>query len=102
MATFDFLRDELEKRPPSHGVTLADLLDMPEPLGTALSHLLHNRVMNQEQLSQELGLDMAESVAIGKMMVDKGYLVVTERTDGTLEYQPLPARVRGHSIPFDL
>lgn len=102
MATFDFLRDELEKRPPSHGVTLPDLLDMPEPLVTVLSHLLRARVMNQDELSHELGVNMTETAELGRIMEEKGYVAVAERDDGTLEYHALPARVRGRSVPLDL
>jgi hypothetical protein len=101
MATFDSLRDELESRPPSHGVTLPDLLDMPEPLASVLSHLLRARVMDQAELGEELGLGIAETIEIGRIMTEKGYVTVVARADDTVEYHVVTARVRGRSVPLD-
>lgn len=102
MGTFEFLRDELENGPPSNGVSMADVLDMPEPLGTALSHLLRSRSMTLTEFSQVLGLDLTETYQLGQILVAKGYISQVDREDGTPEFHVRPARMRGRTVPFDL
>jgi hypothetical protein len=98
---FDRLQDELEAREKAAGLSLADVLMLPDP-----QRQLVNWMMDQEQMS--LAAVMAHTgepeEAVRRMLgtlVEKGFLREME-VAGESRYQIRFARKRGASLPLNI
>jgi hypothetical protein len=74
MGIFDHRQQELDKRSRVEGVTLADVIELPEPWRTAMNRMMRADSMTLNGLSAELNLDAAETCQIAEMLVEKGFL----------------------------
>jgi DNA-binding MarR family transcriptional regulator len=100
---FDRLQRELKKRSKVEGITPADVMDLPEPLRTAMHKMMRKGSMTLSELAAELKLKTAETRRLGQMLVERGFLSSIEReADGEIVYQTRFARKRGRSVPFDI
>jgi hypothetical protein len=98
---FDRLQRELKKRSKVEGITPADVMDLPEPLRTAMNKMMRRGSMTLSELAAELKLETAETRRLGQMLVENGFLSSLEReADGEIIYQTRFARKRG--VPLDV
>ena len=97
---FEFLRRDLEQRAALEGITMADVLDLPEPLSGAIKRMVRGRSVLLSEFAADLGLSDAEAEALGAILMDKGYLISAERK---LSREPIYrarfARVQGRNLP---
>lgn len=100
---FDRLQQELRKRSKVEGITPADVMDLPEPLRTAMNKMMRRGSMTLSELTAALKLKAAETRQLGEMLVEKGFLSSTEReADGEIVYRMRLARRRRRSVPRDI
>ena len=100
---FDRLQRELKKRSRVEGITLADVMDLPEPLRKAMNKMMHKGSMTLSELAAELNLKTAEARRLGGMLVEKGFLSSSRRkADGEIVYRTRFTRKRGRSVPLDI
>jgi hypothetical protein len=97
---FEFLHHDLERRAEVQGITMADVLDLPEPLSTAIKRMVRGRSVLLSEFAADLGLGIAEAQALAAALVEKGYLLYAERKH-SLEpiYRARFARVQGRNLP---
>ena len=100
---FDRLQRELKKRYKHEGITPADVMELPEPLRTAMSRMMRKGSMTLSELASELNLERAETRRLGQMLVEKGFLSSSRRTaDGEIVYRTHFTHKRGRSVPLDI
>src|SRR5262249_7740164 len=97
---FEFLHRDLEQRADLQGITMADVLDLPEPLCTALKRMVRGRSVLLSEFAAALDSGVAEARAVGAALVEKGYLIYAERrhSDEAI-YRARFARVQGRNLP---
>jgi hypothetical protein len=97
---FEFLQRDLEQRASLPGITMADVLDLPEPLSAALKRMVRGRSVLLGEFAANLGLAVEQARAIGDLLVEKGYLIYAERKhDDEAIYRARFARVQGRHLP---
>ena len=102
MAIFETLKQRLIELDRVNGITPVEVLDLPEGLHVAVRKML-KRAMTLGELASELSLPMDETLQIGNLLVDKGFLQMEAMTeDGTIRYKVRFARMRSRNIPLDL
>jgi hypothetical protein len=100
---FDRLQRELEKRSRVEGITPADVMELPEPLRTAMNKIMRKGSMTLSELTAELNLRTAETRRLGEILVEKGFLSSIRReADGEIVYQTRFTRKHGRGVPFDI
>jgi DNA-binding MarR family transcriptional regulator len=100
---FDRLQRELKKRSKVEGITPADVMELPEPLRTAMNKIMRKGSMTLSELAAELKLKTAETRRLGQMLVEKGFLSsIRRKADGEIVYQTRFVRKRGRSVPLDI
>src|SRR5262245_17683365 len=97
---FEFLLRDLERRTGLQGITMADVLELPEPLSTAMKRMVRGRSVLLSEFAADLGLGIAEARTLGAVLVEKGYLIYAERkhSDEAI-YRARFARVQGRNLP---
>jgi hypothetical protein len=94
---------EPDKRVKVEGITPLDVVELPEPLRTAMNKLMCKGSMTLSELSVELNLKMVEARQLGQMLIEKGLLTLVEQqADGEILYRPRWGHTRGRSVPLDL
>ena len=101
----DRLQRELKNLPKVEGITLADVMNLPEPLRSGINKIMREGSVTLSEFAAELKLETAETRQLGQMLMEKGFLVATEpQADGEILYRPRFAksrnRVRG--LPDDI
>ena len=84
-------------------MTMADLLELSEPLSTTLRKMTIAGSMSMQELASELMLTTVESRQVGEMLVEKGF-VSFEQGEGSskIVYRINLARKRGRDLPSAL
>lgn len=99
---FDRLQRELKKRPKVEGITPADVMDLPEPLRTAMNKMMRKGSMTLSELTAELNLKTTQTRRLGAMLIEKGFLSsIEQEADGEIVYQTRFARKRRRSVSLD-
>jgi hypothetical protein len=99
-AMFEFLHHDLEQRAELQGISMADVLDLPEPLSTAIKRMVRGRSVLLSEFAADLGLSIDEARALGAILAEKGYLIYAERKHSDEEiYRARFARVQGRNLP---
>ena len=100
---FDRLQRELKKRPKVEGITPADMVDLPEPLRTAMNKMVRKGSMTLSELTAELNLKTTQTRRLGAMLIEKGFLSsIEQEADGEIVYQTRFARKCGRSVSLDI
>ena len=99
---FEQLLNELAGRPAAQGITMADVLGLPAPLGAALRHMIRAGALPLSELAAELHLTAGEARALGALLVEKGMLIAETATDGELAYRVRFAATRRGRLPASL
>jgi hypothetical protein len=97
---FELLRRDLERRAALEGITMADVLDLPEPLCSALKRMVRGRSLLLSEFAAVLGLTLDEARELAASLVEKGYLIYAERrhSDEAI-YRARFSRVQGRNLP---
>ena len=97
------MQQELNKRSKVEGITPLDVMELPEPLRTAMNKLMRKGSMTVGELAAELNIEMVEARQLGEMLVAQGLLsLVEQKADGEIVYRVRLGRTRGRSVPLDL
>ena len=97
------MQQELNKRSKVEGITPLDVMELPEPLRTAMNKLMRKGSMTVGGLALELNIETVEARELGQTLVEKGFLHLGEqKTDGEIVYRVRLGRTRGRSMPLDL
>jgi hypothetical protein len=100
---FDRLQRELKKRPKVEGITPADVMELPEPLRTAMNKMVRKGSMTLSELTAELNLKTTQTRRLGAMLIEKGFLSsIEQEADGEIVYQTRFTRKHGRGVPFDI
>jgi hypothetical protein len=100
---FEHIQQELNKRSKVEGITPLDVMELPEPLRTAMNKLMRKGSMTVGELAAELNIEMVEARQLGEMLVAQGLLsLVEQKADGEIVYRVRLGRTRGRSVPLDL
>jgi hypothetical protein len=100
---FEHIQQELNKRSKVEGITPLDVMELPEPLRTAMNKLMRKGSMTVGELAVELNIEMVEARQLGQMLVEKGLLsLVEQKADGEIVYRVRLGRTRERSVPLDL
>lgn len=85
---FAHLRQAIEEQPAMQGITILDVLQLPEPLGGLLKSLARRGPCPSSVLAAELAVTPDEMRVLGDMMIEKGLLTATEgEADGEIVYR---------------
>ena len=98
---FNRLEGELEARERSEGLTMSDLLELPEPLGRLLNWLMREGQATFADVTAFLGGDEAHTRAVLAGLRDRGFLREIE-IHGLTQYRVRLALKRGRALPSDL
>ena len=83
-------RDEwlthVQELPDLQGITLLNVLELPEPTSGLLKELMRQRLMSQDEFLTLLGLTPAEAEPICALYIEKGYLREVKQKD-TVSYR---------------
>ncbi len=98
---FERLQQELEAREKAAGLSMADLLELPETLRKLVNWVMRQQDVRLAEAAAFLGLDEATSQATLAALVEKGF--VRELTvRGEMCYRVRLARKRGRDLPLDV
>ena len=87
MSSFEQIKQDLEAWCNPEGVSTSVLLQLNEPLGSTLRHVVRQGSMTFEELAQELKLDVEETEIIVNLLVACGFLKISMgESDGTRIY----------------
>jgi hypothetical protein len=99
---FEQLLNELAGRPAVQGITMADVLDLPAPLGAALRRMIRAGALPLSELAAELDLTADEARALGALLVEKGMLTAEVAGDREQTYRVRFAATRRSRLPASL
>jgi hypothetical protein len=100
---FNRMRQALDERLKTDGITPLDVMALPEPLRSAMNKLMRKGSMTSSELAAELHIGTVEARQLGQMLVEKGILsLVEQKADGEIVYRLRLGRTRGRSVPLDL
>jgi hypothetical protein len=98
---FDRLEGELSAREKSPGLSLSDLLTMPEPQSGLLKWMIRQRAAALADVVAFLGGDEAEARRVLADLLDKGLILELEMR-GAIQYRVRLAPKRGRALPDNL
>jgi hypothetical protein len=98
---FDRLQGELEARDKAAGLSMADLLELPETLRLLVNWIMRQREVNLSQAAAFLGQDEAASQTLLATLVEKGF-VRELQVRGELCYRVRLAPKRKREVSLDV
>ena len=98
---YNRLQGELEAREKSPGLSMSDLLSLPEPQSSLLSWMVRQGQVELEDVTAFLKQDAESTRALLADLVDKGYVREIEMR-GVKQYRVRMAPKRGHELPANL
>ena len=98
---YNRLQGELEARDKSPGLSMSDLLALPEPQSSLLSWMVRQGQVELEDVTAFLKQDAESTRALLADLVDKGYVREIEMRGATW-YRVRLAPRRGHELPANL
>lgn len=96
---------ELSECPTVHGLTLADILELPDSVRGALQEMMRGHLLTHEELCAWLQLDDRAAQQVIDLLVEKGYVrSAAGIEDGRDEpsYEVVLSPIRGRPIADDL
>lgn len=98
---FDRVQGELEARQKSPGLSMSDLLTLPEPLSGLLNWMMRQEQVALADVVAFLGQDEAHTRALLADLLDKGFIREIE-IRGVTQYRVRLAPKRGRALPANL
>jgi hypothetical protein len=99
---FEQLLNELAHRPVAQGISMVDVLDLPEPLGAALRRMIRAGALPLHDFATALNLTIDEARTIGALLAEKGILAVEASDDREPSYTVRLATIRRRQLPANL
>lgn len=101
MGIFGRIQSEIEAQEKQEGITLAELLNLSEPLRRLLNRITREGEMSVETAAGYLEESPASARQTLDALVEKGYLEREKRAEGWV-YRTRFARKRGRKIPVGI
>lgn len=98
---FDRLEQELEAREKAAGLTMADLLELPENLRKLVNWMMRQQDVHLSEVAAFLGENDETSRATLAALIEKGF-VRELKVHGETCYRVRLAPKRGRDLPLDL
>ncbi len=98
---FDRIEGEMAAREKSPGLSMADLLTLPEPQSGLLKWMIRQRVTAFADVVAFLGEDEAHARRVLADLIDKGWIRELE-IRGVTQYRVRLAPKRGRALPANL
>jgi hypothetical protein len=98
---FDRLQKEIEIHEKGGGVTVADVLTLPEPQRKVMSMIIRRRLMTFDELIEVTKEDAEDLTKALAELVEMGYLLEAD-VSGVLQYKVIFSRKRGRKVPFNV
>ncbi len=98
---FDRLQQELEARQKAAGLSMADLLELPETLRVLVNWMMRQQTVGLPQVVAFLGQDEATSAQTVSALIEKGF-VRELKVHGETCYRVRLAPKRGRDVPLDV
>ena len=98
---FDRLEGELAARERSRGLSMADLLTLPEPQGGLLKWMIRQGQVSLADVGAFLGQDEEQARGVLADLCEKGFVRPIERR-GATHYRVRLAPKRGRALPANL
>lgn len=102
MATFEALQQELAGLTKMDGVTVVEIMALPEPLAATLRKMMKES-LSLAALTAEIQLPVDETRQIMEILIEKGYVKTEDQSDqGGQVYKVYFARTRKQKLPANL
>jgi hypothetical protein len=98
---FDRLQGELEAREKSPGLTMSDILSLPDPFGRLCNWMLRCQQATVPEVAAFLQEDEAQAAATLAGLVERGFAMQVD-VQGVTYYRVRLAAKRGRNIPLNL
>jgi hypothetical protein len=98
---FDRVQGELAAREKSPGLSMSDLLTLPEPLGGTLKWMVRQGTVAFGDVVALHGGDETRARLVLRDLIDKGYVVELEMC-GVTQYRVRLAPKKGRALPGNL
>ena len=98
---FDRLQQELDVRAKAAGLSMADLLELPESLRGLVNWMMRQQNVGLAQVAEFLEQDEAVAGATLATLIEKGF-VREVKLHGELCYRVALAAKRGRTMPLDV
>jgi hypothetical protein len=98
---FDRLEQELEARQKAAGLSMADLLELPESLRALVNWMMRQQTVSLAQAAAHLGQDETAGGATLATLIDKGF-VRELKLHGETCYRVRLAPKRKRDVPLDV
>ncbi len=79
---FDRLQQAVDQLDQCEGITPIDILALPPPLNKVVNKMMRRGALTLNELAADLKLKPAEAHQLGAMLVERGFLRVTEPAGG--------------------
>ncbi|MGB0388628.1 MAG: hypothetical protein ACPGWR_27725 [Ardenticatenaceae bacterium] len=91
-------QEELKKRPQTRGISLAEVLDLPEPLDLMLNKIIRQRSMTINQMAATFDLKPAQMQQLAELLLEKGILRTAKpNSNGETRYRVYLTRTHQRS-----
>ena len=98
---FDRLQGELDAQQKAAGLSMADVLELPEPLRRLVNWMMRENEVTLTQVTQFTSQSEDETRRTLTALVEKGFVRETQ-VKGELRYRVRLSRKRGQDLPLNL
>ena len=98
---FEWLQRELEEQEKADGLTMTEILTMPDPLRQLVNWMLRQQSVDFAEIVAFVGEDETTSRAMLESLMERG-VVHRISNDDTARYHVRMASRRGRQIPIDI
>jgi len=98
---FEWLQRELEEQEKAEGLTMTEILTMPDPLRQLVNWMLRQQSVDFTEIAAFVGEDEATSHAMLETLIERG-IVQQVVNDDVARYHVRMASRRGRQIPLDI
>ena len=98
---FGRLEQELDAREKTPGLSMTDIITLPDPLRRLVNWMVRERQVELEAAAEYLGQDVETLRSLLADMIEKGYVTQLEMR-GKVFYRIRLAAKRGREIPLDI
>jgi DNA-binding MarR family transcriptional regulator len=83
---------------PAGGLTMAEVLSLPEPFSSVIVDCVRHGSITQEQIAEQLGTTLPLARQVGDLLAERGYLQLEDEPDADRRiYRVYLSRIRPRS-----
>ncbi|MBV7339855.1 hypothetical protein KFU94_68920 [Chloroflexi bacterium TSY] len=101
MGLFDRLQSELEAREKAGGLTMADVLALPDEQSKLVSWLINQKEASLTDVANYLGMPEPDAQHTMNALIDKSF-VREMKVEGVVRYKIRFTRKRGRKLPLNI